>query len=138
MLSLEGRIIVFKTFAISKIVCFAFLTFIPNSLIEQLQKIQKPFTWHFSHPKISHKTLCNKFENGELKHVDISPKIISLRCPLLRKLNDENFHEWKIIPSHLINKYFGKSFKFYSCLSFDCKLLFKFPKFRKKHFVSME
>ena len=110
--SLEERIIIFKTLDISKI-----------------QKIQKTFIWHSSRPKISHKILCNNFENGGLKHVDISSKIISLQCSWLRKLCDENFHEWKIIPSHLISKYFGKSFKFHSCLSFDRKLLIKFPKF---------
>ena len=89
--SLEERIIIFKTLDISKI-----------------QKIQKTFIWHSSRPKISHKILCNNFENGGLKHVDISSKIISLQCSWLRKLCDENLHEWKIIPSHLINKYFGK------------------------------
>ena len=115
MLSLEGRIIIFKTLAISKIVYLAFLTVIPNSLIEELQKIEKTFIWHSSCPKISRKT-CNNFENGGLKHVDISSKIISLQSSWLRKLCDENSHEWKKIPSHLTNKYFGKSFKFHSCL----------------------
>ena len=55
------------------------------------------------------------------------------------QLCDENTHEWKIIPSHLIKKYFGKSFKFHSCLSFDRKLLIKFPKFHKNilfHWIS--
>ena len=66
ILSLEGKIIIFKTLAISKIVYLAFLTVIPNSLIEELQKIQKTFIWHSSRPKISHKT-CNNFENGGLK-----------------------------------------------------------------------
>ena len=129
MLSLEGRIIIFKALSISKIVYLTFLTVIPNSLIEELQKIQKTLIWHFSHPKISHKTLCNNFENGGLKHVDISSKIISLQCSWLQKLCDENFHEWKITPPHFIIKYFGKSFKFRSCLSFDPKLLIKFPEF---------
>ena len=63
--------------------------------------------------------------------VDISSKIISLRCSWPQKLCDKNFHEWKIIISHLINKYFGKSFKFHSRLSFYRKLLIKFPKFYK-------
>ena len=116
ILSLEGRIIIFKTLAISKIVYLAFLTVIPNSLIEELQRIQKTFIWHSSRPKISHKTLCNNFEI-------LSSKIISLQCSWLRKLCDENFHEWKIIPSHLINKYFGKSISNY---------LLHFPSFTKK------
>ena len=71
MLSLEGRIVIFKTLDISKIVYLAFLTVIQKSLIEELQKIRKTFIWHSSHPKISPKTLCNNFENGGLKHADI-------------------------------------------------------------------
>ena len=120
MLLLEGRINIFKTLAISKIVYLPFLTVIPNSLIEELPKILKMFIWHSS--------LFNNLENGGLKHVDISSKIIKLQCSRLRKLCDENFLEWKITPSHLINKYFGKSFKFHLCLSFNRKLLIKFPK----------
>ena len=130
MLSLEGRIISFKTLAIFKIVSFAFVTV--STLIEELQKIQKTFIWHSSSPKISHSALCNNFENGGLKHVNTSSKIISWQCSWLRKLYDENFHEWKIISSHLINKYFGKLFKFHSALSFDRKLLIKFIKSYKK------
>ena len=44
---------------------------------------------------------------------------------LASKLDDKNFNEWEIIPSHLINKYFGKLFKFHLCLSVDRKLLIK-------------
>ena len=134
MFSLEERIIIFKTLVTSKKFYLAFLTAIPNSLIKGLQKIKKTLIWHSSRPKFTHKTPCNNFENGGLKHVDISSKIISLQCSWLPKLCDENFHEWKVIPSHLINKYFGKSFRFYSCFSFDCKLLIKFPKFSKNIF----
>ena len=75
--------------------------------------------------------LCNNFKNGGLKHVDISSKIISFQCSWPGKLFYENFHEWKIIPSCLMSNYFGKSFKFYSFLSFDSKLLIKFPEFYK-------
>ena len=41
MLSLEARIIIFKTLVISKIVYLVFLSVIPNSLIEELQKNPK-------------------------------------------------------------------------------------------------
>ena len=53
ILSLEIRIIIFKTLAISIIVYLAFLTVIPNSLIEGLQRIQKTFIWHSSRPHFS-------------------------------------------------------------------------------------
>ena len=117
ILLLEGKIIIFKTLAIFKIVYLTFLTVIPNSLIEELQKIQKSVIWSPSRPEINHKTL----------YVDISSKTITLQCSCFRKLCDENFHEWKIIPSHLISKCFGKSIKFQSGLCFNRKFLIKFP-----------
>ena len=59
MLSLEARIIIFKTLTISKIFCLVFLTAIPNSLIEG--------------------------KNGGLKNVDVSSKTIRLHYSWLQK-----------------------------------------------------
>ena len=50
-LSLEGKITIFKSLAISKIVYLALLTSIPNYVIEELIKIQKSFFWGKSKPK---------------------------------------------------------------------------------------
>ena len=41
MLTLEGRIMIFKTLAISKIVYPALITNVPKVIVEELQKIQK-------------------------------------------------------------------------------------------------
>ena len=60
--------------------------------------------WHSSRSKFSPKTLYNNFENRVQKYVDISSKTISLQCYWFQKLCDENFHKWKVIRSHLINK----------------------------------
>ena len=88
--------------------------------------------WHSSRPKISHKTLCNNFENDGLKHVDISSKIISLQCSWLRKLCDENCHEWKITSSHLTNKYFGiLHLNFIHASHLIANYLLNFPSFMK-------
>ena len=42
-LTLEGRIAVFKTLAISKIFFLALLNKIPHDVVKELEKIQKPF-----------------------------------------------------------------------------------------------
>ena len=42
------------------------------------------------------------------------------------------FHEWKIIPLHLISRTFDKSFIFHSNLSFKKKLIKSFPSFYKE------
>ena len=40
-LSIEGKIVVFKTLAISKLVYLALLTVIPNHIAEEVVKIQR-------------------------------------------------------------------------------------------------
>ena len=57
-----------------------------------------------------------------------------MQCSWVKKLYDENFHEWKIIPLHLIRITLGQNFKFHSNLSYDTKLLTSFPVFYKNIF----
>ena len=52
--------------------------------------------------------------NGGLKDLDIFYKIISLQCSWIRRLFDDNFHHWKVIPLISIKKKFGENFKFHS------------------------
>ena len=57
-----------------------------------------------------------------------------MQCSWVKKLYDENFDEWKVIPLHLICMIFGQMFKFHSNLSYDTKLLNSFPAFYKNIF----
>ena len=102
----------------------------------KFKKIQKAFLWYSSKPKINYKTLCNTFEEGSLKNVDIKAKIISLQCSWVKKLFDGNHHDWKIIPLFLINKYFGKNFHFHPNLSFNLSLVDSFPEFYKQKLIN--
>ena len=49
--------------------------------------------------KNKHSTLANSYEDGGLKDVDVFSKVIRLQCSWIKRLYDENIHEWKIIPS---------------------------------------
>ena len=79
-LALEGKIVIFKTIAISKIVFQAFITTVPKHIFNELKKIQNAFFWNNSSPKIKHETLCNGYKAGGSKNVDIRSKIIALQC----------------------------------------------------------
>ena len=78
-LTLEGRVVVFKTLAISKIVFLALLTKIDYQVVKELEKIQKSFLWKYSTPKIKHETICKDCKDGGLKNIDISSKIVILQ-----------------------------------------------------------
>ena len=107
-LTIAGKITVFKTLAISKIVHLALVKIIPNSVIFELDKIKKHFIWKNDSPKIKQDTLCKDYENGGLKDVDITFKIISLQCSWVKRLYDNSIHDWKIIPLHIITQKLGK------------------------------
>ena len=85
-LSLEGKITIFKSLAISKIVYLALLTLIPNSFLEELKQVQKIFIWGSKRAKIKHDTLGNNFNEGGLKNVDIKHKFSALRCSWIQRL----------------------------------------------------
>ena len=95
-LTVQGKITIFKTLAISKVIHLALVTNIPQVIIDQLNKIQKDFNWNRKHPKIRHSTLCNNHENGGLKSVHIPNKLISLQCSRIKRLYDTTTHCWKI------------------------------------------
>ena len=54
-LTLEGKIIVFKTLAISKIVFLSLISKVPTEIISELERIQKTFLWP-SKAKIKNET----------------------------------------------------------------------------------
>ena len=127
-LTLQGKIVIFKTIALSKIVFQSFITTMPKYVVNKLEKMHKAFLWNNSTPKIKHETLCNDcnkikhetlcndYKAGGLKNVNIPNKIIALQCSWIRRLYDDSFHEWKLIPLYLIEKSFCSSLKFHSNL----------------------
>ena len=64
--TLEGKIMVFKTLAISKIVFLSLISKVPAEIISELDRIQKTFLWP-PKPKIKKETLCSDFKHGGLK-----------------------------------------------------------------------
>ena len=117
-LTLEGKIVSFKTIAITKIVFQSFIITVPKYIVNDHEKIQNTFLWNNSTPKIKHETLCNDYKTGWLKNVDIPNKIIALQFSWIRRPYDDSFREWKLIPLYLIENSYSTSFKFHSDLLF--------------------
>ena len=69
-LTLERKLVIFKTMAISKIV---FKWFIKH--VSELEKIQKAFFLENSAPKIKYETSCNDYNDGGLKMLIFQTKL---------------------------------------------------------------
>ena len=61
--------------------------------IQMLTKIQMEFIWKGKNSKIKNSTLCNDYEYGGLKNVDIFSKVVSLQCSWIKRLFNSNFHQ---------------------------------------------
>ena len=70
------------------------------------------YIWKNRNPKLKHTTLCNEYEQGGLKNLDIFSKITSLKCSLF-----------------LIKNHLGRNFVFHSNLSVKQNVVKKSPKF---------
>ena len=70
-LTLEGRITVFKSLAIYKVIHLLLITKLHNNTIALMYKIQKNFIWQGKKAKMKHSTLCNRCEKGGSKNVDL-------------------------------------------------------------------
>ena len=83
-MTVAGKITIFKTLAMSKIIHLSLVANAPTEIINELNKIQEEFIWNGGNLKTKRITLRNKYENGGLKTVDILSKIISLQCPWIK------------------------------------------------------
>ena len=92
-LTVEGKIIVFKTLSLSKMVHLCLTSVVPKQFTEEIENIQKSFLWNRSTPKIKHSPLRNSFAAGGLRNVDVNTKIASLQCSSIKWFLDDSFHE---------------------------------------------
>ena len=69
-----------------------------------------------------------------LKNVDINSEIASLQSSWVKRLYDDKFDEWKLIPLHLIKSTFGINFKFHSNLDCGDSKILTFLAFYKQLF----
>ena len=73
--------------------------------------------------------------HGGLKNVDLRNKITTIQCPWVKKLFEDAFHDWEVIPLFSIGKHLGKNFKFYNNIDSGSDILSKFPSFYQDIFI---
>ena len=101
-LSLLGRVQIFKTIGFSKILYLASMANVPPRIVEELSSIQNKFIWKSKTPKIRHSTLVADYQDGSIKNVNVAAKLKALKLTWVRKLQGDNCHPWKVIPSKIL------------------------------------
>ena len=101
-------------------------------IIDVLNKTQRNFIWNWLNSKVNKSTINNNYKNGGLRNVNIAAKISSLQSSWIKKLFNENFHDWKILPLHIIHKSLGKKIVFHSNLKVNKKSTKSFLKYNRE------
>ena len=103
-----------------------------------MYKIQKNFIWQGKKAKTTHSNLCNGYENGGFKNVDLRNKITSIQCSWVKRLFEDDFHDWKVMPLFLIGKHLGKNVKFHNNIDLSNDILSISPSFYQDIFYKMD
>ena len=61
-------------------------------------------------------------------------KVASLQCCWIKRLYDNNSHNWKVIPLHMITQKLGEKFLFHSNLDVSPKQINHFPQYYQEIF----
>ena len=113
-LTIAGRIQMFKTLAISKTLYMSTMRTPPTQFLELLNSIQKDFIWNNSHTKIKHCSIIADYKEGGYNDIDISSKLLAMKISWIKRILDDNFHPWKILPTWLLAPLGGSSIFHYN------------------------
>ena len=91
-LSLTGRILIFKSLALSKVFYASTMKCLSKQVVDQLNVMQRGFIWNNKKPKIKHSILVADYSEGGEKDIDIKTKISALKVAWVTRLLDDNFH----------------------------------------------
>ena len=58
-----------------------------------------------------------------------------MQCSWVKRLSEDDFHVWKIIPQLLTKKHLGKNFKFHNNLNISNDIVSKFRSFYQDIFI---
>ena len=78
-LTLAGRILTFKSLALSKVLHTCTMTNFTKDFTKQLEDLRKNFIWNRRRPKINHSTLIGDHVDGGYRDVHIGTKLSLLR-----------------------------------------------------------
>ena len=128
-LTLAGRILVFKSLALSKLLYACTMKVPSKFVIDQLNTLHKNLIWNNKRPKIKHSTLIADYCEGGYKDVDIENKIAALKIKWVTKLLDSDFHPCKIIPNLLFSDLGGTRTLFHQNLQLSKQCLAKIKQY---------
>jgi hypothetical protein len=96
-LTLMGKITVVKSFALPKLIYpLTVLKSISSEKIKEINTLMFNFIWDQKPDKINRNILCQNYNNGGLKVIDLKKIVLSLKASWVKRILDkDNNGQWK-------------------------------------------
>ena len=136
-LTYKGKILVLKTFVLSKINFELEMRGIPNNIKNDLQTIMTNFLWNDKKPLVSKKTICQSSRAGGLDMIDINSVIQCMQVKTIYKILNSKLDHWNAIGKSYLkiaDSVFNQQYFVCYCSSVDglkCLYQSKIPIFYK-------
>ena len=111
-LSIIGRITIFKSLAMSKVIYQCNNLEVPEDIIKQLNLLAFDFVWQYKPNKVKRNTIISDFDSGGLRMIDVESFIEAQKVMWVKRLLRNDSGSWKTYPNLLLQRLAGrKSFQ---------------------------
>ena len=117
-LTFQGRVLIIKTLALSKIVYLMASINTPTWVINEVNKIFFAFIWKGKRDKICRKVMINEIENGGMNMIDVKLFNTALKANWVSRIWTRETESWTIIPRKYMK---GYNINMLMCMNFDQK-----------------
>lgn len=103
-LTFQGRILIIKSIALSKLVYLVSSICIPTWVINEVNKEFFGFIWKYKRDKISRKVMINDLEAGGMNMIDFKSFCTAMKAIWAERLYKSQDETWSIIPNKYLEK----------------------------------
>jgi hypothetical protein len=108
-LTIYGRKEIVQTLGLSQIYYVSNILDPPTKNIQRIKELITDFVWNGRRPKVKYKCLIDEYNNGGIKLPDFEAKVKTQRIIWIKKLLEDDFGKWKLIPYYYLNKIVGNN-----------------------------
>ena len=108
-LSIIGRITIFKSLALSKVIYQCNNLTVPDDFIKELNQLAFNFIWNYKQDKVKRTAIIADYDKGGLRMIDVPSFIDAQKVMWVKRLLKTGTGSWKAYPKYILDKLLGNN-----------------------------
>ena len=102
-LSLKGKVTILKSLIISQMTFLFSVLFVPEYILQKLDRLIFSFLWDGKTPKVKRETMINNINEGGLGMPDVYSVNNTSKISRIKRLTNERDCKWKVLTLYMLN-----------------------------------